>query len=235
MWKNRYKKAVTFSYDDGIEQDKRLVELLNQYHLKATFNINTGLEHHDHDFFIEGHHMSHIPLEAMVALYQGHEIAVHTFSHPHLTQLKDEEVLDEMTQDMTLISQVFHQQPMGMAYPYGSYDDRVVALVKSLGLRYARTVESNHQTSLQQDLLRFQPTCHHNDPKIFELIDQFLTYKGEEPQLFYIWGHSYEADVDQNWDHIESIFKKIAFHKDIYYGTNREVLIDNNQSFVDNK
>ena len=30
-------KAVTFSFDDGVTQDKRLVEILNKYGLKATF------------------------------------------------------------------------------------------------------------------------------------------------------------------------------------------------------
>lgn len=33
-------KAVTFSYDDGVTQDIRLVEILNRYGLKATFNLN---------------------------------------------------------------------------------------------------------------------------------------------------------------------------------------------------
>ena len=33
-----YKKAVTFSYDDGIEQDRRLVDIFNSYGMKCTFN-----------------------------------------------------------------------------------------------------------------------------------------------------------------------------------------------------
>ena len=37
------KKAITFSYDDGVLQDRRLVEILNKYGLKATFNINSEL------------------------------------------------------------------------------------------------------------------------------------------------------------------------------------------------
>ena len=37
------KKAVTFSYDDGVTQDVHLVELLNKYDLKCTFNINSQL------------------------------------------------------------------------------------------------------------------------------------------------------------------------------------------------
>ena len=43
MWEGK-KKAVTFSYDDGVTQDRRLVELLNRYGLKATFNLNSGIQ-----------------------------------------------------------------------------------------------------------------------------------------------------------------------------------------------
>ena len=225
MWHTTYKKAVTLSYDDGIMQDIKLVELLNKYHLKATFNINTGLNHLDHDFFIKDHRISHIPHHQMVDLYQGHEIAVHTYTHPHLTHLSDEEVMVELIRDIQIIEQTFHQKPVGMAYPYGSYDDRIVKLVHKAGLFYARTVESNHQTALQDDLLRFQPTCHHNDPEICDIIDRFLAYEGHEPQILYIWGHSYEGDVDDNWEHIERVFKKISGHNDVYYGTNEQVLI----------
>ena len=35
-------KALTLSYDDGVVQDIRLIEILNKYGIKATFNINTG-------------------------------------------------------------------------------------------------------------------------------------------------------------------------------------------------
>ena len=36
-------KRLTFSYDDGVTQDRRLVPLLNRYGMKATFNINSEL------------------------------------------------------------------------------------------------------------------------------------------------------------------------------------------------
>ena len=38
-----WKKAVTFSYDDGVTQDRDLIRLLNKYGMKGTFNINSGL------------------------------------------------------------------------------------------------------------------------------------------------------------------------------------------------
>ena len=40
---SNYKKAITFSYDDGVTQDIQLIELLNKYNLKCTFNLNSEL------------------------------------------------------------------------------------------------------------------------------------------------------------------------------------------------
>ena len=45
-------KAITFSYDDGVTQDRRLIEILNRYGLKATFNINSGLLDRPDDFLM---------------------------------------------------------------------------------------------------------------------------------------------------------------------------------------
>ena len=42
MWNGKL-KAVTFSYDDGVTQDIRLIEIFNKYNLKATFNLNSEL------------------------------------------------------------------------------------------------------------------------------------------------------------------------------------------------
>lgn len=39
MWNGKM-KAVTLSYDDGVAQDIRLIELLDRYGLRATFNLN---------------------------------------------------------------------------------------------------------------------------------------------------------------------------------------------------
>ena len=61
-----------------------------------------------------------------------------------------------------------------------------------------------------------------------EMIDKFLASESEEDQLLYIWGHSYELD-DQNiaidWEIFERLCKKLAGHEDIFYGTNKEVLL----------
>ena len=50
--------------------------------------------------------------------------------------------------------------------------------------------------------------------------------KPEKPQIFYIWGHSYEQDFRSDyWVKLEEFFQLISGHDDIFYGTNREVLL----------
>ena len=34
-------KALTLSYDDGVQQDIRFIEILDKYGIKCTFNINS--------------------------------------------------------------------------------------------------------------------------------------------------------------------------------------------------
>ncbi|MBQ2584041.1 MAG: hypothetical protein II568_02580, partial [Erysipelotrichaceae bacterium] len=42
LFPGRKHKAFTLSYDDGVVQDRRLIELFDQYHAKATFNLGYG-------------------------------------------------------------------------------------------------------------------------------------------------------------------------------------------------
>lgn len=225
MWKNKYTKAVTFSYDDGVLQDERLVKILNKYHLKCTFNINTGLSRDNEPFYDHDVIVSHFNIDELVPLYHGHEVAIHSSTHPDLTELSETEVIYQIEEDKRLIHQYFGIIPKGMAYPYGTYNDKVVSVLKQCGVLYSRTVVENHDFQLQSDLLRFQPTAHHNDPLLSDLIDDFLNNDKKEDQILYIWGHSYEFDVDQNWDYFESICQKLSNHPDIFYGTNEEVLL----------
>ena len=42
-------------------------------------------------------------------------------------------------------------------------------------------------------------------------------------KLFYVWGHCYEFDQNDNWDVMEHFLKKIAGYEDIWYATNNEI------------
>lgn len=224
-----YQKAVTFSYDDGIEQDRRLVEIFNRYGMKCTFNLNTGIQKQESQFEIEGVHIHRMNQKDIGDLYKGHEIALHGLTHAGPPELADEQFAKEFLQDAKNIERIYGKYPVGMAYAYGSYDQRVVDYLKSIGIRYGRTVGSTHGFDLPKEPMLLEATCHHNDEKLFDLAKQFLEAEPDDgkPMLFYIWGHSYEFDVNRNWDRIERLCDMLAGHEDIFYGTNAECLLDN--------
>lgn len=226
MWDGK-KKAVTFSYDDGVEQDRRLVELFNAYGVKATFNLNSGIQTGANSF-VEGRSgivVRRMNQQGLRELYKGHEIASHGLTHANPQDCDEETLYNEVLADKRNLEHLFEQKVVGYAYPYGCYHDLSVKVLSDCGIRYARTVESTDAFALQSDLLHFKPCYHHNDDRIFEGIGRFLAQETGEPSLLYIWGHSYEFEADQNWDRMEKILKQLAGRSDIFYGTNAEVLL----------
>ena len=226
-------KAVTFSYDDAVTQDQRLIAMLDKYGLKCTFNLNSGLLG-THNSLIRGAvTVAHCKPRAceVEKIYRGHEVAAHTLTHPALTKQTDEEVIRQVEQDRIALSEIVGYEVVGMAYPGGGgtlYDDRVVELIRQhTGIRYARIVTSTWNTELQTDLLRFRPTAHHTEgwAKLYRLASDFVLSEPETPQLLYIWGHAYEFDIDNSWDDFELLCRILAGKDDIFYGTNRQVIL----------
>ena len=224
MIPERFRKAVTFSYDDGNTQDIRLVELFNRYHVKCTFNLNSGLDNSD-EWLYKDMRVRRLNLSECADLYQGHEIAVHGSRHLNMNELDSHALHEEIFSDRDKLSEIFGKTPVGMAYPYGCYNQPVIEMIQKAGLQYARTVNDNHSFHRQENLLMFQPTCHHDEEDLFSLADKFLASDSDEIQIFYIWGHSYEFDGNHNWDRMERLLDKIAGKPDIFYGTNAEVLL----------
>ena len=221
-------KALTFSYDDGICPDGKLIEILNKYGMKCTFNINTGKHPKEGvrpNFTRDGAFIEKYTWSELADAYKGHEIASHSLTHPHLEKLNRATCRAEMLTDMINIEAITGRMPIGMAYPYGSYSDETVDVLRELGIKYARGTWSSHNFDLQSDLLRFRPTCHHKDAALMELAKEFIKLKPETPKLFYVWGHTYEFEIDKNWDVIERFCDLLAGRDDIFYGTNEETLL----------
>lgn len=223
-WTGRYRKALTFSFDDGNESDIRLVALFREYGMKCTFNLNSGLGQKD-TWAYRGFTVRRLDLADAQDVYRGHEIAVHGSRHLNLTELSPEACHAELAEDKAKLTSLFGSTPVGMAYAYGAFSDAVVAEVRSLGLRYARGVASTYSFAPQTDLLRFCPTCHHDDPQVMALAEQFLSDTADDPQIFYIWGHSYELEIGQGWEKLERLLNRLAGHSQVFYGTNAEVLL----------
>ena len=232
MW-NGKKKAITFSFDDGVTQDIRCIELLNKYGLKGAFNLNSARLGTQGDVWKTDKGdvvRAMVKAEQVSQIYAGHEVAVHTLTHPNLTTLEDDEVIRQVDEDRKALSALCGYPVVGMAYPCGGVnnDERVAALIKNnTPIAYARTITSTYSYGLQKDnLLRFNPTLHFLDRRTEEVVDKFLELQTDEPQLLYIWGHSYELDYEESrWEKFEALCKKLSGKADIFYGTNKEILL----------
>ncbi len=233
MW-NGKRKAITFSYDDGVLQDRRLIKLLDKYGLYATFNLNSDLLGKA-GMLSRGNisvaHCKWIP-EEVAPIYLPHEVAVHTLTHPLLPSIPDDhEVIRQVEEDRVNLERIAGTSVVGMAYPGGgvNHDLRVANLIReNTGVKYARTTVCTGSFALPEDMYLLNPTAFHLDfEHLYPLADAFFADTGDSPLLFYIWGHSYEFDIDDTWDKFEEFCAYIANHDDVFYGTNREVLIDN--------
>ncbi|MBQ5926545.1 MAG: polysaccharide deacetylase family protein, partial [Clostridia bacterium] len=224
---NFKQKAVTLSYDDGVQYDAKLIEIMRKYGLKGTFNINSGLFSPEDG----GRRMSKREAYDLYA-NSGMEVAVHGVKHYSLGEVNSMAVVKEVAEDRENLEEMFSRIVRGMAYANGSTSDEAVLILKACGIAYARTTVSTEKFDIPTDWLRLPATCHHGNPRLMELAKEFVEIQEGEgymwrwnhfPKLFYLWGHSYEFNDNNNWEIIEEFAKYVGNREDIWYATNGEI------------
>lgn len=113
--------ALTFDDGPGVETE-RLLQVLAEKHVPATF-------------FLVGRNVEARPAVARAAAEAGHLLANHTWDHPQLTTLDDEEVRRELERTQEVITNATGQTPDVLRPPYGDVDDRVRSIATRTGLR----------------------------------------------------------------------------------------------------
>lgn len=230
LWPQGKRKAFTLSYDDGITQDKRLIDLLNKYGVKGTFNLNPGLFGEEGVVAAGKKEVFHIKIakEDILSTYKGHELAAHGQYHQCMVGMDLARCVEEILESRKGIENILEKPITGFAYAFGAYDAVVLKAIEASKISYARTIEATHKFEIPENFLTWHPTCHHDDEKIYELADSFLNdgfyFSLVTPaKLFYVWGHSYEFDQCNNWDHMEGFISKVAGHDGVWYATNCEI------------
>lgn len=219
-------KAFTTSYDDGVQQDVRLIEIMRKNGVKGTFNLNSGSFAAEGTVYPAGQIYRRMSEKECLAAYAGGdmEVAVHGFTHPWLESVPTATAMLDVIEDRRKLEKTFGVIVRGMAYPFGTWSDDLVDILRLAGIVYCRTVEARHNFDLPRDWLRLGTTCHHNDPALFDLADKFVNNTPDrEPWLFYLWGHTYEFEANNNWDRIETFLSRIGGHDDTWYATNIEI------------
>lgn len=210
-------KAFSLSYDDGFKDDIRLCELMKKYNIKGTFNLNTN--------HIIAKNDKKLHEEDCKKLYNDplFEVAVHGSNHSFLGHLATGTASMEILEDRRELERIFEKPIFGMVCPYNDVTDELIEAMKICNIKYCRGPKSTENFELPENKLRMVPTCHHNNPNLMNLADEFIDLiPKKDGKFFYVWGHSFEFDKNDNWDMMEKFLEKMSNKEDIWYCTNIE-------------
>lgn len=225
-------KAVTLSYDDGTVHDIRFAEILNAYGLKCTFNL-VGYRVATEEC------LTHAFIRENI-LGKGHEIANHGYFHRAMDTLRPIEAIRDTLDSRLTLEKTFGIIVRGMAFPDRTVNRHqkpelykaVKSYLEDLDIAYVRCSGGieNDTFMLPEDFHNWEVTAHHNNPRLMEYADKFLEidvdaqYRSRRmPRVFFMYGHSFEFDRDQNWDYLEAVCQKLAGREEIWYATNMEI------------
>lgn len=211
LFKGGVRRALTMSFDDGKAFDVPLAEIFDRYGIKGTFHINSGNLDKE----------TYLTREQVKKIGKNHEISVHSKTHPFLDKIPLPFALQEVLEDKAALEELVDYPVRGMSYPYGTYHEELIQLLKGAGMEYSRTINNTRSFYIPQDFMKWHPTCHQS-ADLTELWTKFMKFN-KHPRLFYIWGHSYEFDRDKSWERIEEFCKLASHQEEVWYATNIEL------------
>ena len=176
-WPEGKRKAFTLSYDDGIEQDRRLVRMMNERKVRGTFNLNSRLFGRKGRVAAGKKEVDHIkiPAEEIIRLYENYEVAGHGVNHESMYGMDTARCAEEILTCRKELEQITGRPLTGFAYAFGAVDENILNAVRLSGISYARTITSTYKFDIPLDFLQWNPTCHHDDERVMELADAFLS------------------------------------------------------------
>lgn len=235
------KKYFAWSFDDGLEQDKKIIKILKEYGLGATFHLNSGLfgdktyegrignlgmtEKPASDFDPHARHLLpyvphfRIPEDEVLQVYEGFEIASHTCHHVNLARCSEEVRKSEIAGDVKALSQKFGQKVTGFAYPYGMGAGKCREALNAAGVKYARLAVTRPLYRFPQDPLAMPLSCWHISGRTFQRLEEFFSLDtGDEDAFFLMFAHGYEFDFEtkeSSWDKFRRICERVTANESV--------------------
>ncbi len=117
------KKQVAISFDAawGNDDTETLIDILKEYNVPATF-------------FVVGAWVDKYPESVKALSDAGHQIQNHSNTHPHMPQLSEEQMTDEIESCNKKIENITGKCPTLFRPPYGDYDNATIETLKSLDM-----------------------------------------------------------------------------------------------------
>ena len=201
-------KFFVFAIDDGTIFDKKVIDIFNKYGIKATFNLNSGLQ----DFVWWKNHLEvkRLNLNENNNIYEGHKVASHSLTHPYLTSLSDEDVYQEVKQDIDNLKNIFNRDIKTFSFPFDGYDERTINIIKSLGITHIILPDIDDSFKYPVDTYHIKITSWNIDDAL-KKVKRFI--EDENAQLFIYLSHSYDYEYDNSYDKLEELCKIVTNNK----------------------
>jgi peptidoglycan/xylan/chitin deacetylase (PgdA/CDA1 family) len=201
---------VVQCWDDGVNDDIRLIEILRKHGAKASFNLNPST----HDSVRHGYYneklqktISRLARGELNEVYEGFTIANHSMTHPRPTEIPIEDWRVEVVDARKILQDWFQQPILGFVYPYGGCDAATADVVREAGHVYARTTKNATPCLPVDDPMMFHSDCHFYNESFWDL---YAKAKASDAGVFYFWGHSYELCTEEQWAAFDAKIKRIS-------------------------
>lgn len=133
-------KLIALTFDDGPNMHMgTMLDTLAQYDAKATFFVIGKKINSDTAAYIER------------AVQEGHEIGNHSFHHVRLTEISEQEVLDEINKTQEAVCQITGIEPRWFRSPFGASNEQTIALIKMPRAGYAVSVGDGSNSNSADD------------------------------------------------------------------------------------
>ena len=139
-------KSVVLTFDDGWESQLQIIPTLQEVGFHAIFPVLTGPPEVDDPLY-----MSFADFLFLDRHVTGFDIIGHTITHPDLVLLWNSGMIDQVNSELSeprrVLRAVLGHDINTMAFPYGSYNDALVALAQKFGYNVLFTVDPGLNTT----------------------------------------------------------------------------------------
>ena len=146
-------------------------------------------------------------------LYEGHEIASHSLTHPHLTMCPGEVIAKEVGEDVLNLERIIGKTITTFAFPFSDWDERCIDIIKHIhNLKVIRLSDIDTSFKFPKDLHHVKITC----MEIYEALVQFDNFKKDkDAELFVFVSHGYDFKMNNSWRQLELLCQRVTSEKDI--------------------
>ena len=240
------KAIITTSWDDGHPLDLKLAKLLKRYNIPATFYVPVKIQ--------EGETLTPDQIKEIA---NDFDIGGHTYSHINLTELPKADAYEEIIKGKDYLEESISREIQSFCYPFGTYNEEVINMVKKGGFEGARTVKlleikvksrfeigttihvgEGGRSHFRNFLKRSKVLPNARMPVYllarnllfkdwFETAVDSLDFVVKNGGVFHLWGHSWEIERWNNWEKLKLIFEYIS-----KVNKNKKVLLMNNTELI---